>query len=62
MVRVIDNSGASWVKCFNVLRKKRTVGRIGDIMVGSVREVRELEENKSNSKVTRVTKGSPDSV
>lgn len=57
MVRVIDNSGAAWVKCFNVLRKKKTVGRIGDIIVGSVRELRELEETKSNSKVSRVQKG-----
>lgn len=57
MVKVIDNSGASWVRCFNILRKQKRVGRIGDIMVGSVRETRDLEESKANSKVQKVSKG-----
>lgn len=57
MLRVIDNSGAAWVRCFNILRKRKNPGRIGDIMVGSVREVRQLEETKANSKVQRVAKG-----
>eukprot|EP00158_Paraphelidium_tribonemae_P000560 Partr_v1_DN22813_c0_g1_i1_m77417 putative ribosomal protein len=57
MVKVIDNSGASWVKCFNVLRKKKAVGSIGDVMVGSVKETRQLDDTKANSRVQKVTKG-----
>ncbi len=57
MLRVIDNSGATWIRCFDVLRKRRNVGRIGDVIVGSVREVRALEDTKTNSRVQRVTKG-----
>ena len=58
MLRVIDNSGAAWVRCFQVLRKgRRGTGRVGDVVVASVRQLRELEETKANSKVQRVTKG-----
>jgi ribosomal protein L14 len=57
MVKVIDNSGASWVQAFNILRKKKVVGRIGDILVGSVKETRQLDDTITNSRVQKVTKG-----
>ena len=58
MLKVLDNSGAAVVRCFNVLRKgKRRVGGLGDIVVASVRETRQFEETKANSKVQRVAKG-----
>lgn len=57
MVRVIDNSGAAWIKCFNVIRSRKNVARIGDIIVASVREAHDLEETKANSKVQKVSKG-----
>ena len=57
VLKVIDNSGAASVRCFNILRKQKRIGYLGDILVGSVRETRQLEENKANAKVQRVTKG-----
>jgi ribosomal protein L14 len=58
LLRVIDNSGGATIKAFNVLRKgPRPVGRIGDVIVGSIQTTRDLEETKANSKVQRVTKG-----
>jgi large subunit ribosomal protein L14 len=57
ILKVVDNSGASLVKCFNVLKKRKTVGRLGDIIVGSVKETRALEDTKANSRVQKVTKG-----
>jgi large subunit ribosomal protein L14 len=39
MVKVADNSGAKIVRCINVLGPShRRVGKIGDIVVGSVRK------------------------
>lgn len=62
MLRVIDNTGASMVRCFNVLRKRKAFGRIGDIIVGSVREVSASVDSPGASSATanrapRVQKG-----
>lgn len=57
MLHVLDNSGASIVRCFNVWRKPSRKATLGDIIVGSVRETRTLENTQANSKVQRVQKG-----
>ena len=57
MLRVIDNSGASKVQCFNILRNRKIRGTIGDIIVGSVKETKALSDTMSNSRVQKVQKG-----
>lgn len=61
MVKVIDNTGALWVRCINILRHKNRNGGIGDIMVGAVKEIRQYDESNNaapvNSKAQRVQKG-----
>ncbi|KAI3658483.1 hypothetical protein MP638_001909 [Amoeboaphelidium occidentale] len=57
VVKVLDNSGANLVKVFNVLGKKKIVGRLGDIVVGSVKQTKLLEDTKANSRVQKVSKG-----
>jgi large subunit ribosomal protein L14 len=57
VVKVIDNSGANLVKVFNVLGHKYPVARLGDIVVGSVKQTKDLEDTKANSRVQKVNKG-----
>lgn len=57
VLKVIDNSGAAYLKCITVLGKKKSAGGVGDIIVGSVKHTRALEDNKTNSKVQRVGRG-----
>jgi large subunit ribosomal protein L14 len=57
MVKVIDNSGAAWVKAFIVLGKRKNVAHVGDIFSASVKEVRPADPSQKASKVQRVQKG-----
>lgn len=54
-LRVADNSGAKMVKCFNVLGGTgRRYARIGDVIVGSVREAEPRKEVKTHQVVKAV--------
>lgn len=54
-LKVADNSGAKLVQCFNVLGgTKKRIARIGDVIVGSVKEAEPRKEIKTHQVVKAV--------
>jgi len=52
MVKVVDNSGAKLLQCFHVLGgSKKRYARIGDVIVGTVKEAEPRREIKKHDVV-----------
>ena len=52
MVKVVDNSGAKLLQCFHVLGgSKKRYARIGDVVVGTVKEAEPRREIKKHDVV-----------
>ena len=52
MVKVVDNSGAKLLQCFHVLGgSKKRYARIGDVVVGTVKEAEPRREVKKHDVV-----------
>ncbi len=52
MVKVVDNSGAKLLQCFHVLGgSKKRYARIGDVVVGTVKEAEPRKEIKKHDVV-----------
>ncbi len=54
-IKVVDNTGAKMVQCFNILGgTRKRYARIGDIIVGSVKEAEPRREVKTHNVVKAV--------